>query len=367
MVRQPREYKASSDDAGSDSKKKSAKNKLRHLSGLTPLLNYVCVEHWLLSALFFTAVGLVALAVAQHFGITVAGGGYIGAAIIVIYFLLAAGYVILKNSRSANESDPPQPPSSQRSASMQNSSSSIALNSSESSSQCPNVPSTTAALPSSSNPSVALVPIGAGLPGFSFHLMIRINNIPAARRKYIFDMGRTDGERLSIYVSSDNILTVQFVDAKHEIHPLQIPFGFGGLSIGKFEYLGFELGISGMTTELRLFYAGNKIGEQILPFKTDVGSLNLPDSALGADLDGSNGACFDLRDWAAYSSTFATEDLKAIAEYFESRKADEIPYIEFDGNRWFRYSSLPHHGGRGMNQPNPSFRPRYRIPKIRAD
>ena len=206
-----------------------------------------------------------------------------------------------------------------------------------------------------------LVPSEVRLPGFSFHMMIRINNIPGARRKYIFDMGSASAERLSIYISSDNILTFQFVDAKHEVHPLQLPFGSAGPSIGKFAYLTCELGISGSTTELRLYCDGERIGEQILQFKTDIGSLDLPNAVLGADLNGSDGASFDIRDLAVYTATFTTENLETLAGYFDSRRAEDIPYVEFGGKQWMRVSKLPPEANSGPYQNE--LAPRYRIPE----
>ena len=111
------------------------------------------------------------------------------------------------------------------------------------------------------------------LPGISLHMNIRIINASAPRRKYFIDFGHIDGPRLSVYLSSDNVFTLMFVDNKKEPHPVQIPLGGDDIPIGRFFYLACEIGEGGNITMVRILSNGSEIRRLDLPFKTDIGSL----------------------------------------------------------------------------------------------
>jgi hypothetical protein len=82
----------------------------------------------------------------------------------------------------------------------------------------------------SSQPSV-VKKTASKLPGLSVQIFFRLNYLKADRRKYLFDFGKIDHERLSIYVSRDDVFTFSFTDAKGEPHLVQIPIGDNGIPL----------------------------------------------------------------------------------------------------------------------------------------
>jgi len=209
-----------------------------------------------------------------------------------------------------------------------------------------------------STPFDGRVNVKKALPGLSLHTFIRVNNLPAARRKYIFDFGHTQKERFSVYISSDNIFTFSFVDAKNEPHVIQLPVGGNGFPIGRFVYMCCDLGISGESTELRMYVDGEEIGSLILPFKTDVGALDVGNGVMGSDLSGENGSAVDVGELMIYGFTVNALEIKDhIRPYLLSKK--DKRYVEFQGTQWLRVADAPP-GSRDANQPDPAKQPRWR-------
>ena len=180
------------------------------------------------------------------------------------------------------------------------------------------------------------------LPGMAIHMWVRINHLPALRRKYLLDFGKKDRERLSVYVSSDNIFTVSFVDANGEPHPLQIPIGTDGFPLGDFFHLGCEAGISATTTVVRIVVNGKKMREVILPFRANIGALDVDNGVLGADLDGKDGASFDLAELMVFVNTLPAIDEQNLERYFRERIRTKI--VQFKGIQWMRVSKAAQAG-----------------------
>jgi hypothetical protein len=198
------------------------------------------------------------------------------------------------------------------------------------------------------------------IPGFSFHITVRIHNLPGNRRKYLFDFGQMHAERLSLYISPDNIFTFCFVDAKGEPHLVQLPLGRGGPVLGKFIYISFELGISGESTEMRLFVRSKEIGSIKLPFKTDIGGLSLPNGVIGADLKGENGSRIDLLEVLIIPRTITGWERIKIRWSMWRYTWVWPRCVEFNGAQWQRVSAT---GNRDLKQPEPSKQPTMRSRK----
>lgn len=174
-------------------------------------------------------------------------------------------------------------------------------------------------------------------PGISFHALFKLNDVNANRRKYIIDFGHVNGSRFSVYVSSDNVFTFSFVDAKGEPHPIQLPVGSSGTPFGQFFYLICEIGIDGQSTVFRMVINGNEIKAIQLPFKVDLGSIDLPGGVIGADLNGKNGASFDLGTMMIFKTTMISSQItiltKLVSDYYQF-PCRQI--IKFSGNQWLR-------------------------------
>lgn len=194
------------------------------------------------------------------------------------------------------------------------------------------------------------------LPGFSLHLYIRVNHLAASRRKYLVDFGKENGERLSLYISKDNILTLSFVDKKREPHLIQLPVGRKGFPLGEWLYASCELGVSGQTTEMSLRVNGKQIGALFLQFKTDLGALDFYNGVIGADLTGKSGAAIDLSDVGVNLKTMTKAEMRLFLKHFGGKKNK---YLQFNGEQWMRIGSMVEKGN--AMQPDPSKAPRFRI------
>ncbi|MES2469978.1 MAG: hypothetical protein V4675_21990 [Verrucomicrobiota bacterium] len=133
-----------------------------------------------------------------------------------------------------------------------------------------------------------------GLPGLIFFTIIEIRPMGNGRRQYIFDFGKFQKERLSVYISPDNIFTMCLYDINGEPHPVLLPIGDGYVPTGRKFSLGCEVGIKQDSTFLRVWVDGVEKSAVTLPFKTDIGLLNPADGVIGCDLEHSNGASFDV-------------------------------------------------------------------------
>ena len=195
-------------------------------------------------------------------------------------------------------------------------------------------------------------------PGISFQTLIKLNNISVSEnhRKYIFDLGRINGSRLSLYITPDGIFTFSFLDAKEELHSIRAPIGNGGVPFGKFFYLVCELGIDGQSTLLRMIINGIEFESKRLQFKIDLGGIDTPSGVVGADLNGENGSSFDMVRLIILSETLTTPqivELKKSMDDYQSAKPN-FAFIEYNGKQWMRFNKT---GFRDLSQDNKLFQP----------
>ncbi|HSH40253.1 MAG TPA: hypothetical protein VK993_15885 [Chthoniobacterales bacterium] len=166
------------------------------------------------------------------------------------------------------------------------------------------------------SPNVEADAADESVPGTSIQMYLQVNMHSLGKRHYILDMGTRDRERLSIYVTADNILTVLFSDAYSEPHPVQLPLGPKGFPVGRLAHLGCELGVTGDATMMRVAVDGVVVARINLPYKTNIGALNVPGLTLGTDMDGQNGGFLALAEIIIFNETRTTTQLKDIAERF---------------------------------------------------
>jgi hypothetical protein len=171
------------------------------------------------------------------------------------------------------------------------------------------------------------------LPGLSLQMLLRLPHQPSDTRKYLIDLGKLDGARFSVYVSADNIFTVLFIDGKGEPHPIQVPIGKGGFPINEIVFFCCSFGVSGEATFLTLSVDGRDIGSTTLPFKADIGSLNIPKGVIGADLNGGNRGQFAMATFSIEYSTFSNRELRKMRKAYLRcvNVLNGEPFKELDG------------------------------------
>jgi hypothetical protein len=62
-----------------------------------------------------------------------------------------------------------------------------------------------------------------GLRGFSFHFVVRFRDVPEARRKYFFDIGRdADKNRISVYLDERNDVCFDVIDRTGKVYRVEL-------------------------------------------------------------------------------------------------------------------------------------------------
>lgn len=191
-------------------------------------------------------------------------------------------------------------------------------------------------------------------PGLSLNAAIRFNNVLGAGRQFIFDYGKAAGERFSVYISADKIFTVSFVDAKGEPHLLQRPFGGEEIPLGEFLYFSCELGVGPRNTFVRMKVSRNEPIVITIPYRVDIGVLDIKNGVVGADLTGNNCSAFDLAELMVYSATLTNEQLAQMTDAFLIKKRTGV--LEFRGKNWMRVGV----DNNNLSQPDPDKQPIYR-------
>jgi len=178
-------------------------------------------------------------------------------------------------------------------------------------------------------------PVNERYPGLSIHMLLRFNELPDPRRKYLLDVGGHATSRLSIYLDASNVFAFSFIDALGETHVLRIPQGATGIPINQYIYLACELGIRQHSTMLRALVDGNEVASQDMPFKVNPGPFKYSGGVLGADLDGKNGGAFVIKHLIIRTQTLTTSEIQQIVLPAFATEIDEKSLL-FTGTQWMR-------------------------------
>lgn len=171
-------------------------------------------------------------------------------------------------------------------------------------------------------------------PGFSMHMVVLFKEITEKRRKYIFDLGNTKKERVSMYFAPSNEFTLAFIDSQGDPHALRVPSGPEGVPLKELIYFSCEIGVTENSTKLRVLVNGQQVGGLDLPFKANPSDLDPKGAVLGANLKGELGASFDITEIVLYSTTVTTEETQKLLNYFKSKPIKGI--LKFKTQHWMR-------------------------------
>jgi hypothetical protein len=123
--------------------------------------------------------------------------------------------------------------------------------------------------------------------------------------------------------------------------------------LNQFIFFSFEVAIGPTSTSLRILINGDSAATLDLPFKIDPAKVEPTGGVIGADLEGNNGARFDLESWALYTATLTSDELQQLAQYFSSKS--HTKYAQFSGTQWMRAQP-----NRSFQQDDPAAKPIYR-------
>jgi len=189
-------------------------------------------------------------------------------------------------------------------------------------------------------------------PGLSIQGVLSLHLIQEKRRKYLFDFGQPDKDRFSIYLDPDNVLTLALVAANSE--PYNVRVAPADMPLDQFAYIAFEVAVGDNSTFLRVFVNGKPTAALDLPFKVNPGKLDPTGGVVGADLNGNNGARFDLAEVVLYTSTLTSDEIERLLQYFSSKPRNK--FVQFNGSQWMRQMG----SGHGLQQEIPEVRPIFR-------
>jgi len=162
------------------------------------------------------------------------------------------------------------------------------------------------------------------LPGFAAHAVIKLSDISAVRRKYVFDVGTPEGSRSSFYLSASDLFTFAVMDIKGETYPLEVKVGHNGVPLGQFVYVLCEIGVGNDTSTMSVLVNGKEVAYRIIPRVIDLGSCDWKTGTLGANQEGKDFGAFALAEFFMFSITQTPDEQDKLNRYIESKYAIKI-------------------------------------------
>lgn len=202
-----------------------------------------------------------------------------------------------------------------------------------------------------------------GLPGFIYWASLEIRDIREERKRYIFDFGKKDAERLSVYISPDNLFTVVLTDSKSEPYTLKLPLGRDGFPVEQLVDFWCELGVGSDFSVLRIIANDEPRGIVRVPTRINLGTLNASNGVAGTDLEGNNGSWFSMCGSAVFKEILGEKQRRGFQDAFkqfrlklESGDSPKKARIEFFGKQQIKF-------GETMSFPfDPERIPRFSLP-----
>jgi hypothetical protein len=180
------------------------------------------------------------------------------------------------------------------------------------------------------------------LTTIAFMALLRIHPIAERRRKYIYDLGKMNRGRFSVYLDEDDRLAVELIDEQGQTHSLEGPQDLPS----DFFRLDFQVDLTKESTRLQMRINQAEARGRDLTFPISLRLDTVEGATLGGDLNGENCARIDV---AVVS--MAGQSLLA-------KEIDMHPtkYAEFNGKQWMRNRGP----GLGMGQDIKSAQPVFR-------
>jgi hypothetical protein len=156
-------------------------------------------------------------------------------------------------------------------------------------------------------------PLDEKPPGFGNGMVVKTDDVQAARRKFQYAFRAPDGAKVAFYLSASNRYAFSVTDINGDEYKLDIPLGVNGLPFGKWAYIFCEVGTASSYSYLRAMLNGKEVARRDFDFPLDLGSRRwMP--VLGADANGQNGGAFMMTEMGYYSTTLTDAELMALAK-----------------------------------------------------
>lgn len=157
------------------------------------------------------------------------------------------------------------------------------------------------------------------LPGLGIFAAIEIRDVAEIRRKYIFDVGTSDGAKAAFYLSASDKFTFVITDTRGETYPLEFPTTGKTLVIGQPVYLLLECGIIDLQTKIHAVINGYEVVRRTLPFPINLGARDWKDITVGANKAGRDGGAFVLAEFGIVKTTLNKDDFERMKTYYREK------------------------------------------------
>ena len=159
----------------------------------------------------------------------------------------------------------------------------------------------------------------ASLPGLGIFAAIEIRDVAEIRRKYIFDIGTSDGAKAAFYLSASDKFTFVITDIRGETYPLEFPITGKTLVIGQPVYLLLECGIIDSQTKIHAVVNGYEVVRRTLPFPINLGARDWKDITVGTNKIGRDGGAFVLAEFGIVATTLNKNDFEHMRTYYREK------------------------------------------------
>jgi hypothetical protein len=150
-----------------------------------------------------------------------------------------------------------------------------------------------------------------GLPGFTAFAFVRLDSVPAARDRYVFDQATSDGAGAAFYqLASSSLFIFSLGNTHGDSYHVEIPVGDkGGIPVDRYIFLYCEAAIGKDSTVARVMIDGKEVRRRVLNFAMDLGKQDW--KQVGVDGKTENGANFKPSKLGIGQEALSDSDIRA--------------------------------------------------------
>lgn len=161
------------------------------------------------------------------------------------------------------------------------------------------------------------------IPGYTAHLVLKLHYFPSSDRRWVIEARDQAANSMLSYFAPNESFTLAVRDRYGDEHSLPIPFTRKGIPFAQMIHLSLSVGSDFKRTVLRVRVNGRTIAQRTIPLS--LGLLEPPWGLLmgdrmttGIPITGSQGAGFDLYEFAAWEQFLGSDDEEETARAFIS-------------------------------------------------
>lgn len=143
-------------------------------------------------------------------------------------------------------------------------------------------------------------------PGFGIYFVLSVNNLESKKRKFIFDCGNPELNRISLYLDKGNNLVYRILDSESEPHILKVPQSLITFKAGETMVVFLDYGYFEGKSYMRLLINDRQLMEKVFRFPISLPeNLNIANMRLGSDFSGEFGGSFYISEIISWRMSFS--------------------------------------------------------------